>query len=191
MTICGDRYILHLPDDRSCVQPIGVHGNLPWPVIYVLGRYHKKHLFFSCSLPRVRRVADAMGEFENQLRWKWVYRCDINAVPSVRVRANRRFRCCQLVDPSLQAFLGQMRRKVLSACEKGICQARCMPRSFCNALPVLRCALVTMKRLGITALLNDKDGGFCLIATEVMIQLKEQALSSAQYVEIYPADISF
>ena len=181
-----ERVYIFLPDSCSCVFPVGDYA-IPWPIVYLLGRHHKKHIFMSRSVPRVSRLADALVDFENRMRWRWCFRNDDGVPPSIRVRGKTTPTYTgSIVDPELSAWLGIVRRQLIQAGCTVASRARSSRRTYCNQIPLVRSALNLMKSLGLKALLNDKDGGFCVIAKPVLYELRRRMLGTDQYEEIDP-----
>ena len=48
-------------------------GEIAWPIIWVLGRYHQKHIWLGKALPRVERYAADLEQVEARLRWRWTF----------------------------------------------------------------------------------------------------------------------
>jgi len=47
---------------------------LPWPVCFLLSRYHKKHIFCFPKKPSLGQIGKALRKFENATNWRWWYR---------------------------------------------------------------------------------------------------------------------
>ena len=43
---------------------------LEWPIIWVLGRYHKKHIMCGKSALNIERASNVIKEFINRVKWK-------------------------------------------------------------------------------------------------------------------------
>ena len=63
---------LYLPELKSCVCPSGDY-DIPWPIIFLLGRYNRKHLFMSRAVPKLQPIFESLREFENKMRWRWYF----------------------------------------------------------------------------------------------------------------------
>lgn len=182
---------IFLPDNRECAHPVGDY-RLPWPIVYLLGRYHRKHLFMSRAVPKLRSLGDAVTEFENKLRWKWSFRKSEVAKPSILVKSRTTPKFIggsmepmeQVAKMHLEAVLRNLRAQVMEQGEQLVAKARASKRTWCNTPPLVSVALKLMKDLDITALPTDKDGGFCLISRSELGKLRKSSLESEQYEEV-------
>ena len=61
--------------DHQCHTCFSAGPEIPWPIIWLLGRFHKKHVFFSkkkLSDPKVE--LDDINAFINKIKGSWVHR---------------------------------------------------------------------------------------------------------------------
>lgn len=49
-------------------------GDLPWLVVWLVGRYHPKHIRCGRRRPDVGAIRDALERFDRKVRWRWVHR---------------------------------------------------------------------------------------------------------------------
>ena len=59
---------------------------IPWPIVFLPGRYNRNHLFMSRAIPKLQPLLDSLREFENKMRWRWYFRNEDSVSPLVRVR---------------------------------------------------------------------------------------------------------
>ena len=182
---------LYLPDLKGCEYPVGDY-EIPWPIVFLLGRYNPKHLFMSRAIPKLQPLLDSLREFENKMRWRWYFRNEDSVSPLVRVRR----RSVSLFSkgpaaPELEAWLRCFRREAATVCRKATESARYSSRSYCNILPVVKAAMRLMNEHNMIAVSNDKDGGFCCVARTVFQTLRLDMVRSVQYEEVDPLAIDW
>ena len=50
------------------------NNSIPWPILWLLGRYNTKHRLSDGSLPPIRHIKSKLDHFANKVRWMWHYR---------------------------------------------------------------------------------------------------------------------
>ena len=61
------------PDSRS-VSEVGASEVVPWPVIWSLARYHRSHVWYTGTRPRMEALVHDFQQFAAKVRWKWHFR---------------------------------------------------------------------------------------------------------------------
>ena len=93
---------------------------VPWPIVWVLARFSRKHIFSSRKLPPPEWMRSAMQDFGQRIRWKWVFRNSSAPKPSIVFRSTSH--CGHVVDPGfvfwLDRFHRQMIGEMLRACKR-------------------------------------------------------------------------
>jgi hypothetical protein len=56
--------------ELKAVVPLDVQV-LKWPAVWVLGRYHPKHIFVGRRLPSSQRWVQSLRDFSHKMKWKW------------------------------------------------------------------------------------------------------------------------
>ena len=130
-----DRTLVYDGVSRS-VEPAEGY-DVPWPVLWSLCRYSRKHIFHGRFLPRAHRYREAMISWESKQRWAWFFRgCDRE-----RLALNDRgaplpedakffFTAARpapfrgVTDPALEAWLGRCRRAFMGAVNRSLAHGR-------------------------------------------------------------------
>ena len=47
---------------------------VPWPVIWSLARYHRSHVWYTGTRPRMEALVHDFQQFAAKVRWKWHFR---------------------------------------------------------------------------------------------------------------------
>lgn len=62
-------------NDRTANHP---SKEIPWPIIWTLTRYHKKHIFYSTARPKLKDLAEDLRLAETKMKWRWFFRNEPN-----------------------------------------------------------------------------------------------------------------
>lgn len=91
-TIADWLSLLHFPIYQTSVYALDTEANqvyhpganfqfpskglesFPWNVILLLGRYHRKHIFFSNRHPSLVNVNKSVQQFTNRFIWQWFFK---------------------------------------------------------------------------------------------------------------------
>ena len=67
------RHIYHCNHATRCVdQPC--QSAAPWPVLWILARFHPRRVWCGKSLPNVDNFKASLNIFANRIRWRWFFR---------------------------------------------------------------------------------------------------------------------
>ena len=58
-------------------------GRIQWPIIWLLARFHKKHILCSKTRPNINLIRGQLAQFGHKIKWRFHYRHD-NTPPSRR-----------------------------------------------------------------------------------------------------------
>ena len=71
-------HIYYYKHATRCVdQPC--HAVAPWPVNWILVRFHPRHIWCGRSLPNVDKFIASLNVFANRIRWRWLFYRDTEA----------------------------------------------------------------------------------------------------------------
>ena len=154
-----------------------------WPVIWILARYHKKHILCSKAVPRIDSVVRDLVEWTHRLKWRWHFRADTGTKPSITMRYRRLPKCDHLVAPEVEWMVRNMRDCVLQECRKAISWVK-YHRSYANILPLTSLGLRLLRKSRYKAIPNDKDGGYALESRIEHRQVHEEILGMTIYEEL-------
>lgn len=108
---------------------------VPWPIVWVLARFSRKHIFSSRKLPPPEWMCSAMQDFGQRIRWKWFFRNSSAPKPSIVFRSTSH--CGHVVDPGLvfwldrfhQQMIGEMLPSLQASKAKEECSIQHVPAS--------------------------------------------------------------
>ena len=63
-------YVFELRSKSVHLQSL---GEVPWPLVFLSGRLHRKRVFCNRQLPSVSVVNSSLTNWANTVRWKWVF----------------------------------------------------------------------------------------------------------------------
>ena len=59
---------------------------VPWPVIYILTAFHRKHIFLRSPFPHIGSIRNSLELFRRRMLWNWRFLEDENPKPVINVR---------------------------------------------------------------------------------------------------------
>ncbi|CAE7359305.1 unnamed protein product [Symbiodinium necroappetens] len=68
-----EKVAVYVPDLCE-IQPVAMHG-VPWPIVWILSRYNKKHIWASRKMPSIQNFEGEIKSFSDRVKWRWVFRC--------------------------------------------------------------------------------------------------------------------
>jgi len=168
------------PSSRSML-PIG-DLQLEWPIVWLLVRHHKRHVFSKRKTVDLSAVLEQVVQFERKVLWSWHHRhCAVK--PDFVVK---RFSTPPYVGGfaplPLRYWLRRVRDTVLHAYRHG---KACVSRHCAvNWHALHRCAVQLMHEKGLVVAPLDKEPGVCLVKKTVLMQVHAGILQRASYEEL-------
>ena len=137
------RHIYYYNHETRCVdQPC--RYSAPWPVLWILARFHPHHIWCGKSLPNVVNFKASLNIFANRIRWRWFLRDKPRQQFSICVPSHGRTRVCtHPVAPSLDTWISSLKRCLAEVFIKSSRTAS-RDRSFCNMNWDRRCAKASL-----------------------------------------------
>jgi hypothetical protein len=158
---------------------------IPWPIVWLLARYHKKHVFCRKFIPKPDIIRQDAHNFINKIKWRWILRNISSSIPMIaRRRRRQRSYCPHKADAALEVWRQSFYDAVLGAFRRGVKAAR--GRSdYCN-LPLLTKWGIKMLRTGPwVAIPTDKDGGFAIHRRDDIGHIHTDLLNTRFYSEVH------
>ncbi len=137
-----------------------VDDYLPWPVKFVMIRYHHKHMFENNRPPSRKNFMRDVCALENKFKW----RAAMQGVAEGHGTTWARHKMYDVtpyrgtVEPTLRGFLQELRSKLLSA----YCRVR-RKHALGNKNAAFRWATQWLAEAGLTLSPFDKESGCCLV----------------------------
>ena len=152
----GHVYLLN-SDDRSLRNP--TVGEIAWPIIWLLTRFHRKHIWCTSKQPDMSVFLRDLVENEKRLFWHFKRPDDDNKlwfkIPHSDVAPPN-----QPLHPAFRAWLAALRGALTHAAKQPCADAT---RRRLRCIPLVRTALDMLKRSGLVPVPNDKEPGFTLL----------------------------
>ena len=181
-------YVLHV-DTMSVSHPQSTHESsspaaLPWNVILLLGKYHRKHIFAMNRSPNLSIFMRHVGEFITRLEWQWVFR---NSQTSSCLKFRKK-PCCKVepsrLPPDLRVWTCLFKHTVENQVRYSLRKFGTTSREFGNAIPIEVDALKWISTANFLPLPTDKDGGYCNVPKDFIKQAHKDILSKNWYCPI-------
>ena len=160
--------------DGSCI---------PWPIRWLLGAHHHKHIFATSKLPNLYSLRKELNDFCHKVRWQWKLRNEAGRRRTVKVPNTGVVPCNATVPPELSAWLANLSNSVIAEARRG-CSRASACRSVSNRIPLVGFALKLLRSRGWVAVKNDKEPGFSVMTVESKKDAMLEVLSSDSYVEM-------
>ena len=172
------------PESRS-VSEVSASEAVPWPVICSLAKYHRSHVWYSGTRPRMEALVHDFQQFASKVRWKWHFREEPRGF-YIHLKNSRYIPHHPLVTPpELEKWLSLRHEKMLMTARTTLHNPR-LQQSRSNVLPLTKHGWKCLKTSCWVAFLNDKDGGFTLVHEDHVPQAHMEVLNSRWYREVFP-----
>lgn len=178
-------FLLHLDELSTSVRMydavnrklVAVDYLLPWPVKFMMIRYHHKHVFESRTPPSSKTFLQDVTSLEHKFRWR----------AKLKHNGGEDWKCykhkmCDVtphrgfVEPALRDFLIRLRSTLASAFRRA--RRRTCSGNFSSAFLWARQWLTEE---GLMLAPFDKESGCCLIRKSDMAHVKEEVMRGSCY----------
>ena len=158
---------------------------VPWPVLFYLGRRHKKHRFSGRRLPELSDFVSCGAQALDKLRWRNFFK-DVESKPMCRkLQYRRRTKpfTARSPDPvAVNSLCEKLHTCILDALHSGIGHARRSRTPHSNILPIDIAAQLWLCESRWIPVPCDKEAGFALCDRDDLIQIHGSLLASSWYV---------
>ena len=162
-------------------------SSVPWPIVFLLSCFNKKHIFVSRMLPKPDIFRDKIRDFIRRLKWRYVLR-DVQSTSFVyEPRVKSTADCVKAVP--FPHYLDALQTTLMQAFMKARYQARFSDRSYCNISPVTALAFRLLQSNGLKAIPVDKGHGFVVIRRADATDAHLTYLGGSSYREVYPFEV--
>ena len=126
--------------------------------IWILARFHPRHIWCGKSLPNVDNDNASLNIFANRIRWRWFFRDTPRQQLKICVPSHGKTEVCtHPVAPSLDTWISNFRRCITEVFVKRSRRAS-RDRPFSNKITLINFGLENLSKSGLEAVANDKDG---------------------------------
>ena len=161
----------------------------PWPIVWVLARYNRKHIWCPNRLPDLTNIRGHVDDFCNKVKWRWIFRNEPAEHMPFRIKHSRTTACTSLTNPELECWLQGLKKTIYSSFKTSFSKHR-HGQYHGNQLPVVRWGLRMLKDKCLGAIPADKRGGYVVTSMNNVIRIHEDILQSNLYEEISPSSIN-
>ena len=173
---CQAEAPVHLfePETASARRP--GHHELSWPIIFLLGSYHRKHLFLRRTPPPLSSVSRSLSRWEQKARWRLYF----NAMPSplgepsvskwqfLKLKSRNTPCCLAKTNDSVNLFFQQVRDGVFNLCRKSVEAWPRQGRNMWTQPEVATIALKLIEQSPFEVHPTDKDGGYAVVRKDLI-----------------------
>ena len=155
---------------------------LPWHVVMLLGKYHRKYIFHQKRLPREQLALHQVQDFLIRLQWQYVFRGSQMVTSTIKTKGLT----CQpppssMVPPELCVWSNMFTRTVENCLKRARARFRNQRWLGANTLPLEVAALKWMQNSEFVPLPTDKDGGYCLVEKHFVQEAQNGILRKSWY----------
>ena len=163
-----------------------------WPVLWLLGSHHKKHIFIPPRLPHFKHVISAVGDMIAKIRWRFMFESGLmvssgkSAVAPPRSSRMRTHPCDSEAIPfELNLWCKSFRQRIYEHCNNALRKAKASQQTWwSNQSGIVRLAFLALRHSPWTVNLSDKDGGFVLVDRIKHRTAMQQALHNSKYISL-------
>ena len=175
--VIANKILIYDLDEKSTCE---ASGAVPWPVLWVLGRYSRKHIWCGKNEPSLAKISQELRQFADKLKWLWHFRHMPSARPPVRIKTHCPF-TAGVVDSGLQWWLDDLQRQLVGALEHQVRQSKV--QGWSNKNGIVKLGLRQLAASEFTPAKTDKTGSYVLVRRVAFPKLHEAVLRSRTYRE--------
>ena len=153
--------------------------NVPWPIVWILARYNRKHIWASKKLPGADWIVQDIRQFVDAVKWRWVFRNSRTPKPSVYFKLHNP--CNVPVDGAVQFWLDTLHAKLVAEAKRATNFAKHRSKCWSNMNPLVRWGLKLLKQSCWKVLLADKTGGYVLVHRDNLPAIHDMVLDKPMY----------
>ena len=158
-------------------------SNIPWPILWVLSRYSRKHIMISNKLPDLGSYHNDVTQFINRMKWNMGSPKQNRGKASEKPKRYPIPMCTQPVGPALECWLNHVANAVIGAIRIARNMHR-FNRGFSNMNGITILGLKMLRKSNWVAVPNDKDSGYTLEEMNDVIAIHGDILKKKEYKEI-------
>ncbi len=156
-------YVFHAAT-RS-VAHVRQADRIPWPVVWILGKYHKTFVFVNRRPPQLSTVFQNIDDFIHKVHWRAALKTQSSVDPVIRsFRFKRRpLRCTADFPAELGIWTDRLRRDFFRCAQSGVSSCFSRSSNFSNVNKLDCLGFRMLKQIKMSAIPTDKDGGYVLV----------------------------
>ena len=152
-------------------------------LIWLLGRYNRKHISCPNVLPRLDKIIPYVKQLRHRIAWKWLLRGKQSSPCLPCIRGMGVAPCPFPIDAALDAWSCRAGKMIIDACRHAI-NKHSNDRCFATMNKITIFALKYLQRCAVAVIPCDKDGGYTLADKGSIEIITEGILNNGHYKEI-------
>ena len=164
-------------------------SEVPWPVLFMLGRRHKKFRFLSNSMPTQSQLREALDDASSKLKWNnfFAERDDKHVGPPRTLLFRKKVASFTgTAAPEVNDFCARMSQRFRDGALQAVSRCFGRARRHGNVLPIDRAAHAWLENSNFAAVPCDKETGYCLVNLQDFDAMQSSILSKDWYREADP-----
>ena len=187
-------FLLHLdsfPEVRAYNDDlrmlIQVDEFVPWPVKWLLARFHKKHSFVGRQMLAQDKVQGALRQWRRKMEWRWWHSQNSTHDDSpLRISGVKTPHCDKMIPCEIRGWLHDVERQIWMGVKMSRSAAR-RGRKFSNLPEMVRWAFRLMRDRAWQAFPLDKEPGVVLVTRDVADRVHQRTLEGPCYIRVREA----
>jgi len=178
-----DQVVCYNDDTRTTY----VNHEVPWPVVFLLTRYHRKFIWINKRIPPIKSFAFSMHQICNKLKWACSLSKELPKGAFIKLGKGSKITptCDKVIDAACEHTINLFRDHMFHVYDKVVMQAKIdTSREMENVPLVVKAALDIMKNKGYVAIPQDKDTGYVLRTWQEEQKAQISILAGPEYEEI-------
>ena len=168
-------------------------ADIPWPVLFMLGRRHRKHRFLANSAPSYKHLHAALDDATSKVKWRHHFACKDDSKPRPHKTLLYKKRITKFEGSSVaevNEFCKEMSQTFVESAALAISRCRGRVKKHGNVLPIDRAAHAWLFNADFAAVPCDKERGYCLVRLSDFTSNQLSILQSSWYEEVSLSSIS-
>ena len=191
--LASSLYVFHLESvGKGSVSRLSC-DDIPWPVIFLLGRVHRKFRFLSNSMPTQFQLLEALSEGSSKLKWNnfFASREDSHVCPPKQLLFRKKVSMFTgKAPPELNDFCARMSQRFRDGAASAISRQYGRSRRHGNVLPIHKAAYEWLKASEYCAVPCDKETGYCLVKLRDFDEMQCSIFAKDWYEAADPRSVS-
>ena len=167
-------------------RDVTILDDCPWPVRWLLTRYHHKHIFCSRRTPNFRTLGQELSTYANRVHWRAWFELNGSDQPAPMVRVKDKFTppCKEeTLLPAVRAWTAELATRIATSTRRAASIAR--RTDVRNTLPVLYWAKQWLSSHELVPVPRDRGGGVVLVHRQTLENEKRSLLASSWYEVVH------
>ena len=181
-----DVYWFNAKNKSTC--PVSLQ-TVPWTVIWLLSRYHKKHIFVNNQLPKPNAQREAMKTNFHRMSWRLFFFNKPKSDRQLPIKF-KRFRPIVPFSKPLDMHLRAWQDIFLNRIMSDLRLSKASRVQFSNTPKFVALAFACLREQQLAVMPTDKDQGFALCTSEDLIYVHDSTVCQKHYCPVPLSEIN-